>query len=452
FTFQYFFRNLHRYLFLPKAIGLTIVSSMAVILAISLYTGLKTSRNWRTLMTRIRVAKGVRIAIGDAHKFAGLWSIWFFVLMISTGLWYYAEFLGKDFEPRRPTLSEDMTQQMGDLVAFPAVTDIVRAAQRAYPELKISAVSYPDITRSPIMVDGKVGNPIVRLRANRVFLNPATLEVIKIHRDKDFGLVQWLNQIADPLHFGNFGGLAVKLIWFTFGLFLTGLSASGVWLTWQRLKSRGATKVQIALFPILLVSAFSGIGNYLFLSVPMGTIEPSVGAIWYIVAVMLGLFAPVVAVKLLLHMRSRSATRLKTAATGGCLLIMTGGFTHAVFIQQPLAPAQERAFDDVTDGPVSATLFAETAENSMLSGDIRITARSGDARHILHLKSVSMRLENQDGVIGKAVTKTINGALVTQNIRFKDTPIMDAERLRVTFELQSGKTYTAIWRVDRQLF
>ena len=87
FTLQRFFRDMHRYLYLPKVVGLTLVCSMAIILIISLYTGLKTSRNWGTLMTRIRFSKGTRTAIGDAHKAAGLWSIWFFVLMVTTGLW-----------------------------------------------------------------------------------------------------------------------------------------------------------------------------------------------------------------------------------------------------------------------------------------------------------------------------------------------------------------------------
>ncbi|MEM1196662.1 MAG: PepSY-associated TM helix domain-containing protein, partial [Pseudomonadota bacterium] len=289
FNIKYFFRQLHRYLFLPAPIGLTIVCSMAIILSISLYTGLKTSRNWRTLMTRIRLAKGVRTAVGDAHKAAGLWSVWFFLLMIATGLWYYAEFLGTDFEPKQATFSEERPQEMGDLLVDRDVTEILAAAQSAYPDLEIQSITFGGVFgRTATLVDGTVGNPIVRDRANRVYLDPISLEVLHVARDRDLGWVQWLNQIADPLHFGNFGGLAVKLIWFTFGLFMTGLSISGVWLTWRRLKSRGASRTQLSVLPILVLAGIAGSISFVATKVPFKFGIDLFPLGWFVLGVWLG--------------------------------------------------------------------------------------------------------------------------------------------------------------------
>ncbi len=261
-TVQRFFRDLHRYLFMPNFIGLPLVTSMAFILAISLYTGLRTSRNWGTLMTRIRFNKGARIAVGDAHKAAGLWGSWFFIVMIVTSLWYLAEFGaqagGGQFQPERPALGAERLAEFGDVVPQRSADAIIAAAQSAYPELKVTEIQYPFSPNGTLAVLGRVGNPILRDRANGVFLDPVSLEPISVQRSSEIGWVAWLNETADPLHFGFFGGLPTKLIWFVFGVFMTGLSVSGVWLTWKRLKSSRVSSAQVATMPILLVTMVLG--------------------------------------------------------------------------------------------------------------------------------------------------------------------------------------------------
>ncbi|MBL4671696.1 MAG: PepSY domain-containing protein, partial [Arenicella sp.] len=253
-TVQRFFRDLHRYMFMPNVIGLPIVTSMAFILGISLYTGLKTSRNRKTLMMRIRITKGTRVMVGDAHKAFGLWAVWFLVLMIITSIWYLAEFGaavgGKRFEPSRPKISTEQLESFGPIIESPSTQDIISAASQAYPELMVTTISFPTRADQAITVLGDNGNPILRSRANRVFLNPQTLEPMKVQRSENIAWVAWLNEIADPLHFGFFGGLITKLIWFVFGLALTALSVTGVWLTWKRTKTKAVSRAQFATMPI----------------------------------------------------------------------------------------------------------------------------------------------------------------------------------------------------------
>ncbi|HEU5145104.1 MAG TPA: PepSY domain-containing protein, partial [Chryseosolibacter sp.] len=53
--------------------------------------------------------------------------------------------------------------------------------------------------------------------ANRVYINPHTSKVIYVQRADQINTITWLNDIADPLHFGHWGGLVTKTVWFTFG-------------------------------------------------------------------------------------------------------------------------------------------------------------------------------------------------------------------------------------------
>jgi len=273
-TVQRVLRDLHRHLFFPKQIGLWFVSSMAFILLISLYTGLKTSRNWKTLMTRVRTHKGTRVMIGDAHKATGLWSVWLIVVMAVTGIWYLAE-LGSEiaaFVKKDPTLtfitqpsglSEQRLKELGDTIETPLVSDIVKATEKALPEIKgsITNIRFPSTVGRPIEVLGVRDNPLLRERANRVFLDPENLDIIEVQRSENISWVSWVNEIADPLHFGFFGGIITKLIWFIFGLAMTSLSITGVYLTWRRLKSKETSRPQMLTLPILILGLVYG---YLF--------------------------------------------------------------------------------------------------------------------------------------------------------------------------------------------
>jgi uncharacterized iron-regulated membrane protein len=259
-TVQRVFRDLHRYLFMPNYIGLPLVTSLAFILMIALYTGLKTTRNWRTILFRVRTNKGSRILIGDAHKAAGLWSVWFFVVMITTSVWYLAEFgaaaAGQRMSPSGVSAPAEAVTLYGATINTPPLDDVIAAAINAYPELKPTSVGFPSGANGTLTVQGSAGNPLVRQRANMVFLNPETLEVLKVRRARDIRAVAFINEMADPLHFGYFGGLATKLIWFVFGLLMSGLSLSGVWLTWKRLKTASPSKTQFATLPVLLLSFY----------------------------------------------------------------------------------------------------------------------------------------------------------------------------------------------------
>ena len=261
-TVQRFFRDLHRYFFTPSIIGLPLVTMLAGVLSVSLYSGLKTTGRLRKAAFRLRFNKDPRIFLSDLHKVSGIWSMWFIALIVVTAFWYFIEFgfaIGKvRFEPPRPGLSAERIQELNDIMPILSADDIIARASEAFPNWRPASISYPLVPRQAITVLGYTGDFLVRSRANRVFLDPVSGAIIKVQKSKDINTVAYINEMADPLHFGNFGNLPTKLIWFVFGVLLTGLSVTGVMMTYKRLRKVHISRAQLKTFPILLLPIIAG--------------------------------------------------------------------------------------------------------------------------------------------------------------------------------------------------
>ena len=67
-------------------------------------------------------------------------------------------------------------------------------------------------------------------------------DVIDTGSGADLMAYEYWDHMADPLHFGDFGRLTTKLIWFVFSLALSGLYLSGACLHVQRLRTRSGAR------------------------------------------------------------------------------------------------------------------------------------------------------------------------------------------------------------------
>ncbi|MDY6975292.1 MAG: PepSY-associated TM helix domain-containing protein [Pseudomonadota bacterium] len=257
-TVQRFFRDFHRYLFMPNYLGLPTVTFFAFILAISLYTGLKTTRNWRTAITRLRLNQGPRILLSDIHKLFGLWSLWFFVVIVITSWWYLFEFgaavAGSRFEPRAPKATVISNYEQTNPVSSAQFSRAFQKASQAIENWQITGVLFPTSSTGTLRFTGVGNNPLLRERAHKVDIDITKQNIIRIQEPKTMAWTNYLNEYADPLHFGYFGGLLTKLVWFVFGVGLSTLSATGVIMTWKRTKTSALTKAQKRTLPVLLLA------------------------------------------------------------------------------------------------------------------------------------------------------------------------------------------------------
>lgn len=270
FNTQRFFRDFHRRFFWYSAWGITLVSAFAVVLLFSVGTGLLFYKRWWAKLLTLRFHKGRRVFWSDLHRLTGVWTLLFALVIAATGVWYLVEGPAtRAIELRgaegTPSKGDVAAASKSEVIAKPLaaagkmasesegsgsrgarvaslgavarplpVGEIVRVAGEAYPGLTIRSIWFPARVGEPVRVDGQAAAWLVRDRANEVRLDAYSGEVLSVQKAEELDpAVRWIDT-ADPLHFGDFGGLASKLTWFGFGLLLSALMPTGVYLWLKR--------------------------------------------------------------------------------------------------------------------------------------------------------------------------------------------------------------------------
>jgi len=196
--------------------------------------------SWRAWL-RIRRNSGSRPFNFDLHRVSGLWTLLFIVALSFTGmeLAYPQSF--------RNTW-ERVTGQPASVRAFKPVKAASGLTKSLYEYLVAGEAAMPDGVPTEMRIsDSPNASVYLRLRRagdlspaglNRVYLDPVTCRVLSAERTADRPLGVQLFQAVQPVHYGQFGGLPVKLLWAFLGatpalLFVTGL------LVWWRPTKKG---------------------------------------------------------------------------------------------------------------------------------------------------------------------------------------------------------------------
>lgn len=217
-------RNMHRHLNLPTSIGVPIVSSLAFLLLVSLVTSFVVYKKWWRGFAKPLRKRDARTWWGDFHRLAGVWSLWFVALITLTSIWYFVESLGGEAPPH-PSVELEAAEGEG---APPAnLAPAFAAALAAYPGLEVERVLLPGEESPLLELQGDYEAILVRPRSNAVTVDARSAEVLLTTDGRDLNVHQRISEMADPLHFGYFGGYWTKIPWFLFGLAMTGLALSG---------------------------------------------------------------------------------------------------------------------------------------------------------------------------------------------------------------------------------
>ena len=244
YSIQRFFRELHRNLFMRTPIGVPIVSFLSLPLLVSLFAGFIVYRKfWRGFFRKPRWGRNARILTGDLHRLTGLWTSWFIALIALTSLFYLIESGGYygwrpwDRYASPPQILDPMEREE----VYPAnfsgedINLAVAAAKAELPGLEVAGVGLLANDRSWLQINGNLSAALVRQRANVVYVDPIDGSVLGSTRGEDLSAMGRISEAADPLHFGYFGGIFTRVMWFLLGLGMVGLSLTGVIIYAKRL-------------------------------------------------------------------------------------------------------------------------------------------------------------------------------------------------------------------------
>src|SRR5690606_19656646 len=102
FNTQRFFRDFHRRFFWSAWWGIWLVAFFGLPLLAASATGLAFYKRWWAKLFTLRWRQGGRLLWSDLHRFAGVWTLLFSLLISITGLWYFVEIpLSWNFKPER---------------------------------------------------------------------------------------------------------------------------------------------------------------------------------------------------------------------------------------------------------------------------------------------------------------------------------------------------------------
>lgn len=241
-TVTRFFRDFHMSLFGFYGVGKYLVCIFAVSLIGSLISILFFYKPTLKRFFELPATGSARAFWGSLHRLLGLWSIWFLLVIGITGVWYLFEQTRNDLLDGRFSYTDTFSNAVyqlpepvqGETLPLQQLTLL---AQNAMPELDIKEIT---LNRGGyVYFSGQTDSSLlVRNRANKIYMEPSTGIATHIQRSTDLPVYWYWSDMADPLHFGNFGGWITKTLWVVFGLILSFLSLSGTWMYVKRLAGR----------------------------------------------------------------------------------------------------------------------------------------------------------------------------------------------------------------------
>lgn len=219
-----------------QIVGLAGIGLLGItITGLLIYGGFMRKQNYG----EIRKNKGSRIYWGDWHKFIGITALAFNFVIAFTGAWLglqpklmnWLDIKNPNSFERKAIIDKTLDESM-----YFDISNILKESKIKFPEMIPSYICFSDDGSSTIEVNGDIKGSVYERGSFKQVFDKSNLNLLFQFdtRKANFGAKFYF--IQEALHFGDFAGIPLKILYGVFGLTGSFLSISGFFIYLKRSK------------------------------------------------------------------------------------------------------------------------------------------------------------------------------------------------------------------------
>ncbi|MFD2892737.1 PepSY-associated TM helix domain-containing protein [Flavobacterium chuncheonense] len=229
-TFSKWVLKLH-YSLHAGLVGRIVVLITGILFFLSLLTGILLYRKVivKTLLFKIKVKRSHKRNFYSAlHRYVGVWALVMNLVLVITGLFLAYKVVQSGLQqPKEPTTP---------LLQF-SLDNALEKVQKELPDFSPTYIRLPNNNKADLIFNGVFENDPFYFSEyyNKIVLDAKSGAIKEIVRVTDTSLGNQLNSMVSPLHFGQYGGFWIKLLYCLAALSGPFLSISG-YIIWRSKK------------------------------------------------------------------------------------------------------------------------------------------------------------------------------------------------------------------------
>lgn len=237
-NFAYVLRQIHLRFYYFGATGRIVVGVFGVIMLISGITGLILyprfirAQKWHT----VRWSRGPQWVHSDLHKLLGIATLLLNILWAFTGAVLGLENLANYHKPTQRLLHPQPSVRASSSILRVSLDGVVAKSRVAIEGFVPSSLTIPIRGRAPLVVYGNTHGGWTSKQSSWVAFDASTGAVLETHDEGRARMVTQVYNLHDPLHFGYFAGQLSKGIWFLFGILVSALPVTGIYVWWFKMR------------------------------------------------------------------------------------------------------------------------------------------------------------------------------------------------------------------------